>query len=58
MPQKRTIEYCGIGKRIGAFILDLIFALLIAINLNNYVIKSITSNFLGASKLQEKYIER
>ena len=58
MPQKKMIEYCGIGKRIGAFILDILCALLIAINLNNYVMKPITSDFLGTSKLQEQYIDR
>lgn len=58
MPQKKEIVYCGIGKRIGAFIIDILCTLLIAINLNNYVMMSITSNILGTAKLQEQYKER
>lgn len=58
MPQKRNIEYCGIFKRIGAFFIDFLCTFLIAINLNNYVVMSLTSNALGTTELKEQYKDR
>ena len=58
MPQKRLIEYCGVGKIIAAFIIDVLCTLLIAINLNNYLFSNLTKEKLGTTVLEEKYKER
>ena len=58
MPQKRIMEYCGVGKRVLAFFIDILCTLLIAINLNNYVFSNLTKERLGTTLLEEKYKER
>ena len=58
MPQKRLVEYCGAGKRIFAFIIDVLCTLLIAINLNNYLFSNLTKEKLGTTVLEEKYKTR
>ena len=58
MSQKRLIEYSGAGKRIFDFFIDILFTLLIAINLNNFLFSNLTRESLGTTALEEKYKER
>ena len=51
-------NYCGISKRIFAFILDIVCAILIAINLNNFVVNPLLSKAFHTDLYEEQYRDR
>ena len=55
---KVNANYCGISKRIFAFILDIVCAILIAINLNNFVVNPLLSKSFHTDLYEEQYRDR
>ena len=55
---KVNANYCGISKRIFAFILDIVCAILIAINLNNFVVNPLLSKAFHTDLYEEQYRDR
>lgn len=55
---KINTNYCGVSKRIFAFILDIVCAILIAINLNNFVVNPLLSKAFHTDLYEEQYRDR